>query len=145
VFHTSEADALLGSSGSLLPGAKVKIIDQHGKEVTEYETPGELYVQAPNVVLGYLHNEKANAETFVWREDGRWLRTGDEVLVRKSDRGFEHFFVVDRIKELIKVKVSPRNSLGMNPSLITHHRAIRSLPQSWRPIFSTTHTSPTAQ
>ncbi|WZH48559.1 Regulatory protein [Fusarium acuminatum] len=104
VFHTSEADALLGSSGSLLPGAKVKIIDQHGKEVTEYETPGELYVQAPNVVLGYLHNEKANAETFVWREDGRWLRTGDEVLVRKSDRGFEHFFVVDRIKELIKVK-----------------------------------------
>ncbi|GKU20635.1 4-coumarate-- ligase 7 [Fusarium langsethiae] len=104
VFHTSEADALLGSSGSLLPGAKAKIIDQHGNEVTEHETPGELYVQAPNVVLGYLHNEKANAETFVWREDGRWLRTGDEVLVRKSARGFEHFFVVDRIKELIKVK-----------------------------------------
>ncbi|RGP80661.1 putative phenylacetyl- ligase [Fusarium longipes] len=104
VFHTSEADALLGSSGSLLPGAKAKIIDQYGNEVTEHETPGELYVQAPNVVLGYLHNEKANAETFVWREDGRWLRTGDEVLVRKSARGFEHFFVVDRIKELIKVK-----------------------------------------
>ncbi|KAH7185015.1 uncharacterized protein B0J16DRAFT_340773 [Fusarium flagelliforme] len=104
VFHTSEADPLLGSSGSLLPGAIVKIIDQNGNEVTEYETPGELYVQGPNVVLGYLHNEKANAETFVWREDGRWLRTGDEVLVRKSERGFEHFFVVDRIKELIKVK-----------------------------------------
>ncbi|QPC70334.1 hypothetical protein HYE68_001086 [Fusarium pseudograminearum] len=104
VFHTSEADAFLGSSGSLLPGVKVKIIDQHGNEVTEHETPGELYVQGPNVVLGYLHNEKANAETFVWREDGRWLRTGDEVLVRKSERGFEHFFVVDRIKELIKVK-----------------------------------------
>ncbi|PTD07921.1 4-coumarate-CoA ligase-like protein 7 [Fusarium culmorum] len=104
VFHTSEADAFLGSSGSLLPGVKVKIIDQHGNEVTEHETPGELYVQGPNVVLGYLHNEKANAETFVWREDGRWLRTGDEVLVRKSERGNEHFFVVDRIKELIKVK-----------------------------------------
>jgi acyl-CoA synthetase (AMP-forming)/AMP-acid ligase II len=130
VFHTSEADALLGSSGSLLPGAKVKIIDQHGKEVTEYETPGELYVQAPNVVLGYLHNEKANAETFVWREDGRWLRTGDEVLVRKSDRGFEHFFVVDRIKELIKVKVNPEHPPRVNSSLITYHRAIKSLPQS---------------
>ncbi|UZP38117.1 hypothetical protein NXS19_005933 [Fusarium pseudograminearum] len=104
VFHTSEADAFLGSSGSLLPGVKVKIIDQHGNEVTKHETPGELYVQGPNVVLGYLHNEKANAETFVWHEDGRWLRTGDEVLVRKSERGNEHFFVVDRIKELIKVK-----------------------------------------
>lgn len=107
MFHTSEADPVLGSSGSLLPGAKVKIIDQHGSEVTSYETPGELYVQAPNVVLGYLHNEKANAETFVHRDDGRWLRTGDEVLVRKSPRGNDHFFIVDRIKELIKVKVSP--------------------------------------
>ncbi|KAF5538971.1 cytochrome P450 monooxygenase 8B1 [Fusarium phyllophilum] len=104
VFHTSEADPVLGSSGSLLPGAKVKIIDQHGSEVTSYETPGELYVQAPNVVLGYLHNEKANAETFVHRDDGRWLRTGDEVLVRKSPCGNDHFFIVDRIKELIKVK-----------------------------------------
>ncbi|KAG4283490.1 hypothetical protein FPRO06_07869 [Fusarium proliferatum] len=104
VFHTSEADPVLGSSGSLLPGAKVKIIDQHGSEVTSYETPGELYVQAPNVVLGYLHNEKTNAETFVHRNDGRWLRTGDEVLVRKSPRGNDHFFIVDRIKELIKVK-----------------------------------------
>ncbi|KAF4496960.1 4-coumarate-- ligase-like 7 [Fusarium agapanthi] len=97
-------DPVLGSSGSLLPGAKVKIIDQHGSEITGYETPGELYVQAPNVVLGYLHNEKANAETFVHRDDGRWLRTGDEVLVRKSPRGNDHFFIVDRIKELIKVK-----------------------------------------
>ncbi|KAG4273450.1 hypothetical protein FPRO04_14553 [Fusarium proliferatum] len=104
VFHTSEADSFPGSSGSLLPGARVKIIDQNGSEVTTHDTPGELYVQGPNVVLGYLHNEKANAETFVWREDGRWLRTGDEVLVRKSPRGNDHFFIVDRIKELIKVK-----------------------------------------
>ncbi|KAF4466254.1 4-coumarate-- ligase 7 [Fusarium albosuccineum] len=104
VFHTSEADALVGSSGSLLPGVKAKIINQHGKEVTEHETRGELYVQAPCVTLGYLNNERASAETFVWHADGRWLRTGDEVLVRKSPLGWEHFVVVDRIKELIKVK-----------------------------------------
>ncbi|KAJ3466636.1 hypothetical protein MRS44_004200 [Fusarium solani] len=104
VLHSSETDSLMGSSGSLLPGVKAKIIDQYGKEVTEHETPGELYVQSPNVTLGYLNNAKANAETFVWDKDGRWLRTGDEVLVRKSPGGFELFVVVDRIKELIKVK-----------------------------------------
>ena len=144
VFHTSEADPLLGSSGSLLPGAMVKIIDQNGKEVTDYETPGELYVQGPNVVLGYLHNEKANAETFVWREDGRWLRTGDEVLVRKSERGFEHFFVVDRIKELIKVKVHPSTN-GFIRSYTNYCRAIKLRQRNWRLIFSTILTSPTAQ
>ncbi len=105
VVCTSELDPLIGSSGSLIPGTLAKIIDADGKEVTTHEMRGELVVQSPAVVLGYLNNEKANAETFVWHKDGRWLRTGDEVLVRKSAKGNEHFVIVDRIKELIKVKV----------------------------------------
>lgn len=105
VVNTSELDTLIGSSGSLIPGFKAKIIDADGNEVTAHETRGELLVQSPSVVLGYLNNEKANAETFVWHDDGRWLKTGDEVLVRKSAKGHEHFVVVDRIKELIKVMV----------------------------------------
>ena len=102
---TSELDFLIGSSGSLVPGTKAKLIDAIGNEVTALETRGELLVQSPSIVLGYLNNEKANSETFVWHKDGRWLKTGDEVLVRKSPQGHEHFFIVDRIKELIKVKV----------------------------------------
>jgi long-subunit acyl-CoA synthetase (AMP-forming) len=72
-----------------------------GKEITSYDTPGELVVRSPSVVLGYLNNEKANKETF---EDG-WMRTGDEAVVRRGPKGNEHVFIVDRIKELIKVKV----------------------------------------
>jgi hypothetical protein len=33
------------------------------------------------------------------------MKTGDEALVRKSTEGNEHFVIIDRIKELIKVKV----------------------------------------
>jgi long-subunit acyl-CoA synthetase (AMP-forming) len=95
----------MGSTGSLLPQTRAKIIDAEGKEVTVYETRGELYVQSPAVTLGYLNNVRENGHTFVWHSDGRWLRTGDEVLVRKLPLGHEHFVVVDRIKELIKVKV----------------------------------------
>ena len=105
VCSTPEDDVLPKSSGSLLQGIKAKIIGLDGKEITEYDTPGELYVQGPSVVLGYLNNEKATTETFVHHGDGRWIRTGDEVLVTKSAKGNEHFVVVDRIKELIKVKV----------------------------------------
>ncbi|PKS09197.1 hypothetical protein jhhlp_003811 [Lomentospora prolificans] len=104
VCTTSEDDTVAGTSGSLVPGTKAKIIDFDGNEVTSYDTPGELYVQSPSVVLGYLNNEKANAETFVHHEDGRWIRTGDEVLVRLTPSGAEHLVIVDRIKELIKVK-----------------------------------------
>jgi acyl-CoA synthetase (AMP-forming)/AMP-acid ligase II len=105
ISTTNELDLLVGSSGSLLPGKKAKLINLEGKEVTEYDTPGELLIQSPAVVLGYLNNEKANADTFVHHDDGRWLRTGDEVVVRKSSQGNEHFIIVDRIKELIKTKV----------------------------------------
>lgn len=98
-------DPFPGSAGHFLSAQKCKIIDVEGNEVTAYNTPGELYVQGANIALGYLNNAKATAETFVHHADGRWLRTGDEVEVRLSPKGFEHLFVVDRIKELIKVKV----------------------------------------
>lgn len=72
-----------------------------GQEITTYNTPGELLVRSPSVALGYLGNEKATKETF----QGGWMRTGDEAVVRISPSGTEHIFIVDRIKELIKVKV----------------------------------------
>lgn len=108
ICTTSEHDICQGTSGSLVPGARAKVIDPDGKEITEYNKPGELLVQSPSVTLGYLNNEKATAEAFVWHEDGRWLRTGDEVIVTKSENGYEHITIVDRLKELIKVKVCLR-------------------------------------
>lgn len=47
---------------------------------------------------GYLNDDKANAETFT--EDG-WMKTGD---VAKFDSETGEFFIIDRIKELIKFK-----------------------------------------
>lgn len=102
---TSEHDTMHGTCGSILPGARCKLVGADGREVTDLETPGELLVQSPSVCLGYLDNSKATGETIVWDEGGRWLRTGDEVVIRQSPLGNNHVVVVDRIKELIKVKV----------------------------------------
>lgn len=121
VSSTSELDIDVGSSGSFIPGARGKIVDPTtGEEITEYNKSGELLVQAPSVVLGYLNNEKATAETFVWQEDGRWIRTGDEVLIRKSAAGNEHLVVVDRIKELIKVKGHQVAPAELEAHLLAH-------------------------
>ncbi|KAF5019121.1 hypothetical protein F66182_8890 [Fusarium sp. NRRL 66182] len=105
ISTTSEHDILKGSSGSLIPGVRAKLVGSDGKIITQHERPGELMIQSPSVVPGYLNNEKANEEAFFTDEDGRWIRTGDEVLIRKSAAGHEHLFILDRIKELIKTKV----------------------------------------
>ncbi|KAM7222875.1 hypothetical protein V8F06_001773 [Rhypophila decipiens] len=120
VCSTSEDDIWQGTSGSLLPGVRAKVMDPDGNEITTYNTPGELYIQSPSVTLGYLNNEKATSETFVYDQDGRWLKTGDEVIVDKNDKGYEHFTVVDRLKELIKVKGHQVAPAELEAHLLAH-------------------------
>ncbi|KIW17334.1 hypothetical protein PV08_04526 [Exophiala spinifera] len=104
VCSTTPADIWFGSSGCLIPGYEAKIMSIEGNEITGYNQRGELLVKSPSVVLGYLKNEKSTKETFVDMPEGRFMRTGDEVEIRVSPKGNEHIWVVDRIKELIKVK-----------------------------------------
>jgi acyl-CoA synthetase (AMP-forming)/AMP-acid ligase II len=59
--------------------------------------PGELWVRGPNVMVGYWNNAKATAETI---DSQGWLHTGDICYV--DEKGL--YYVVDRLKELIKVK-----------------------------------------
>lgn len=99
VCATVNEDVWLGSCGAILPGTTCKLVTVEGNEITGYDQPGELWVKSPSVVLGYNNNDKADKETFVDAEDGRYMRTGDEAVVAKSPNGIEHVFIVDRIKE----------------------------------------------
>lgn len=95
-----------GSLGTLIPEVECRLVSEDGHEITQYDEPGEVFVKSPSLVLGYLNNPEATAETFVTDEEGRrWMKTGDQAVMRKSPDGDEHLWIVDRIKELIKVKV----------------------------------------
>ncbi|PGH32859.1 ribosome assembly protein SQT1 [[Emmonsia] crescens] len=116
VSSTSQDDIFPGSSGSLLPGAEVRLVSPDGEEITGYDQPGELVVRSPSVALGYLNNDKATEETF---RNG-WMYTGDEAVFRLSPRGNEHVFIVDRIKELIKVKGLQVAPAELEAHLLSH-------------------------
>ncbi|WYZ41601.1 hypothetical protein EsH8_V_000496 [Colletotrichum jinshuiense] len=92
------------SVGELMPNCQAKLIDENGKEITKEKTRGELWVTGPTVMRGYWRNPKATKETIVTDSKGnRWLRTGDIAYIEEYKTG-GLFFIVDRMKELIKVK-----------------------------------------
>lgn len=136
VLSTAADDIWFGSSGSIIPSVEAKILSIEGVEITGYDQPGELVIKSPSVVLGYLNNEAATKETF---QDG-WVRTGDEAVVRVGPKGTEHVFIVDRIKELIKVKVGGSNDrfLASIERLTGNFRAFKLPPQSSKHISSPT-------
>lgn len=102
--HTVPQDVWLGSSGSLLPGCEAKLVSPAGREITTHGKVGELFIRSPSACMGYY---KSPTETDELYQDG-WMKTGDQALVRVSPNGHEHLFIVERIKELIKVKVRSR-------------------------------------
>ncbi|KAJ3548337.1 hypothetical protein NM208_g1056 [Fusarium decemcellulare] len=117
VCASAAHDIWFGSSGSLLPSFKARLIAPNGTEITEYDEPGELWVKAPAVALGYLNDSRATLETFI---DG-YMRTGDEVIIRKHPAsGHEHLFIVDRMKELIKVNGFQVAPAELEAHLLTH-------------------------
>ncbi|KAF2021080.1 4-coumarate-CoA ligase [Aaosphaeria arxii CBS 175.79] len=85
-----------GSVGYIDPNASIKLVDENGNGVKTGDR-GEILVKGPNVCMGYWRNETATAETF--DEEG-FLRTGDIAI--NDDQGW--YWIVDRKKELIKVK-----------------------------------------
>ncbi|KAF4532197.1 hypothetical protein B566_EDAN002259 [Ephemera danica] len=85
-----------GTSGCVVPGLEGKVIDDGGNLLGPHER-GELCFRGPLVMKGYVNDPEATAQ--VIDEDG-WLHTGDVGYYDED----ECFFVVDRIKELIKYK-----------------------------------------
>jgi acyl-CoA synthetase (AMP-forming)/AMP-acid ligase II len=86
-----------GAAGRLLPGVRARITDPDTGAGRDPGQAGELWVRTPALMTGYLGNPDATAATI--DEDG-WLHTGD--IARFDDAG--NLFIVDRVKELIKVK-----------------------------------------
>ena len=98
-------DKKIGTIGKLQPNMQAKFCEV-GAEDSETGLPpreveagkiGELYMKGPNVFKGYWKNEKATKQCL---SDDGWFQTGDVGYVDKEG----DFFLVDRLKELIKYK-----------------------------------------
>lgn len=85
-----------GCVGRISPSTAARLVVPGTDRDTEPGKAGEILVKGPQVMAGYLNDPVATARTIT---DG-WLHTGD--LARVDTEG--RFWIVDRIKELIKYK-----------------------------------------
>lgn len=87
------------SIGIPIPGMRLKVVDAERREVP-YGTDGELCVTGPTLMLGYLNEPEATADTLRDHADGRlWLHTGD---IGSMDAD-GYLFFKGRQKRIIKV------------------------------------------
>ncbi|KAL4925699.1 acyl--CoA ligase [Aspergillus undulatus] len=87
-----------GSVGRLIGNVEAKLVNDAGENISAYNRPGELCVRGPTITPGYFNNAAANAEAF--DEEG-FFHTGD---IAYCDRATRKWYIVDRKKELIKVR-----------------------------------------
>ncbi|KAF5374141.1 hypothetical protein D9615_008885 [Tricholomella constricta] len=101
----------LGSGGRLLPGIQARVIKPNGS-LADYGEIGELIVRGPAAALGYLHDDQATKATFI----NGWIYTGDQVSISETNE----IFVVDRLKELLKVKGFQVSPAELEGCLLSH-------------------------
>jgi 4-coumarate--CoA ligase len=111
-LHRVQGYKLGNAVGEIVANTEVKIIKEDGTEA-EVGEGGEILARGPQVTMGYLGNDKATRETYT--ADG-WLHTGDQGAI--DEDGIIH--ILDRIKEMIKVKGSQVAPAELEDLLLGH-------------------------
>jgi acyl-CoA synthetase (AMP-forming)/AMP-acid ligase II len=93
--HASQTGA--ASIGQPVPNTEVMVVDLAGGSALGPNQEGEICVRGPQVMKGYLN--RADATQAMIDTEG-WLHTGDVGYAAEDGS----FFIVDRLKELIKYK-----------------------------------------
>jgi acyl-CoA synthetase (AMP-forming)/AMP-acid ligase II len=112
--HRDDPDEIRpGSIGHLISSTEAKIIDTNTGEALGPDQEGEVLIRGAQVMKGYLNNPEATEETI---DSEGWLHTGDIGYV--DDEGY--FYIVDRVKELIKYKGYQVAPAELEAILLTH-------------------------
>uniref|UniRef100_A0A240PPC7 Luciferin 4-monooxygenase n=1 Tax=Anopheles christyi TaxID=43041 RepID=A0A240PPC7_9DIPT len=105
----------IGSVGKVHKTTYVKVVDLAVGYALGPNQTGEICVKGPLVMKGYLDNDRATGEMI--DADG-WLHTGDVGYYDEE----QDFFIVDRIKDLIKYKGAQVPPAELEDVLLSHRK-----------------------
>jgi acyl-CoA synthetase (AMP-forming)/AMP-acid ligase II len=114
--HTTSEDPSTikpGSIGCVLPNTECRVVDPATGADVPPGQDGEIWIRGPQVMRGYLNRPQ---ETRATVDAEGWLHTGD---IGHADAD-GHFFIVDRLKELIKYKGMQIAPAELESVLLSH-------------------------
>ena len=89
VMFNNDIPTRTNESGILVPEVNAKILDLVTGKTVESGQRGELYIQTPAMMQGYLNNQEATSKFFVTDDEGEvWAKTGDiaEVVYQQDGK-----------------------------------------------------------
>jgi benzoate-CoA ligase len=104
-------DICYGTTGSVVPGYEVRLVDESGTDVPDGEI-GELIVSGPSCASGYWNNRVKSMDTF----QGRWTRSGDKYY-RDANGHYVHAGRADDMLKVSGLYVSPTE---VESALLSH-------------------------
>ena len=115
VTHLTPSNGVIkaGAVGLVVPNTEVKLADLETGAPLAANQEGEVCIRGPQIMQGYLNRPDATAESI---DQEGWYHTGDIGYV--DDDGY--FYIVDRLKELIKYKGMQVAPAELEALLITH-------------------------
>lgn len=102
-----------GSVGQLVSNTECRIVDPDSGNDVAPGHDGEIWLRGPQVMSGYLNCPEATRATI---DAEGWLHTGD---IGHADSD-QDFYIVDRLKELIKYKGMQVAPAELEALLLTH-------------------------
>ncbi|XP_051137246.1 4-coumarate--CoA ligase-like 6 [Andrographis paniculata] len=111
--YNSTNSCKYSSSGLLSPNVRAKVVDWISGSCLPPGSNGELWLQSPGNMKGYLNNREATEAAI--DKDG-WLHTGD--IVYFDQEGYLQ--IVDRLKEMIKYKGFQIAPADLEAALMSH-------------------------
>jgi acyl-CoA synthetase (AMP-forming)/AMP-acid ligase II len=96
-----------------MPGTECKVVSLDTGEAVGPNETGEILIRGPQVMKGYLNQPEATAQTI---DSEGWLHSGD---IGYGDQD-GYFFIVDRLKELIKYKGYQVAPAELEAVLVSH-------------------------
>jgi benzoate-CoA ligase len=104
-------DVRYGTTGRVVPGYRVRLVDETGKEAPPGEI-GEMHVSGPTAAAGYWNNPEKTRDTFL----GDWVRTGDK-FKQTPEGDYLHCGRKDDMLKVGGIYVSP---LEVEGALLAH-------------------------